>query len=200
VLQVSRERDRWRGSHPGLHLIDSWNITWDGFLPVERPSHRLQSVFSDPGGAQIDELRNTIRQSPSVVRRGSGLVLDRGCNDHAEATFRELERLRPESAYVEMYRGILAARRGDSDEARRSLARLEERAKAGELTVFFAGFVHFALGEMDAFVECMERAFELHALPLMDLMYSPMYESARNDPRIVDLLRRQREVRPPLAG
>jgi hypothetical protein len=34
-------------------------------------------------------------------------------------------------------------------------------------------------------------------LPLMDLMYSPLYESARHDPRILDLLRRQSEMRLP---
>jgi adenylate cyclase len=120
-----------------------------------------------------------------------------GQTDKAEVALREMERLRPNSVWTEVYRGILAVRRGHPDEARRAIERLEERARNGELTVFFTGFLHFALGDQDAFVACMEAAFELHALPLMDLMYSPLYESARHDPRILDLLRRQSEMRLP---
>jgi tetratricopeptide (TPR) repeat protein len=120
-----------------------------------------------------------------------------GLHDYvkAEETFREMERLRPDSAWTEMYRGFLAARRGNAEDARRAIERLERRSQSGELTVFFAGFVHFALGEMDSFVAAMERAFQLHALPLMELMYSPLYASARSDLRVLDLLRRQFEIR-----
>jgi len=122
-----------------------------------------------------------------------------GLPDYAQAkeTLREMERLRPDSAWTETYRGFLSARLGDTEGARRAIDRLERRAQAGELTVFFAGFVHFALGDMDAFVACMEQAFQLHSLPLMELMYSRLYAPARNDPRILDLLRRQSELRDP---
>ena len=115
----------------------------------------------------------------------------------AEETIREMERLRPDSVWTEMYRGFLAARQGDADGAQRAIDRLERRGQTGELTVFFAGFVHFALGEMDAFVACMEQAFQLHSLPLMELQYSRLFEPARRDPRILDLLRRQSELRGP---
>ncbi len=113
----------------------------------------------------------------------------------AEETVHELERLRPESVWTEMYRGFLAARRGDNEGARMAIDRLEKRGSGGELTMFHAGFVYFALGEVDAFFECMEQAFKLHSLPLMELMYSPMFEQARHDPRIVNLLRRQGELK-----
>jgi hypothetical protein len=42
----------------------------------------------------------------------------------------------------------------------------------------------------------MEKAFEMHSLPLLELMYSPLYAPARSDPRIRDLLRRQAELSP----
>ena len=112
----------------------------------------------------------------------------------AQGTLREMERLRPDSVWTEMYRGFLAARLGDAEGARRAIDRFERRAKSGELTVFFTGFVHFALGEKDPFVASMEQAFQLHALPLMELMYSPLFAAARDDPRILDLLRRQSEL------
>ncbi len=123
--------------------------------------------------------------------------LGSGDYSKAQASIREMERFRPESVYTEMYRGILAARQGDRESARRAIERLERRAQTGELTTFFAGFVYYALDEWEPFVDCLERSFQLHQLPLLELMYSPLNESARRDPRILDLLRRQSELRNP---
>ena len=109
----------------------------------------------------------------------------------AEEAIHELERLRPNSAWTIMYRGFLAARKEDQAKAREAIELLENRAKIGEMTTFFQGFVHFALGEEDAFVACMEEAFRYHSLPLLELKYSRVFEEARKDPRIIDLLRRQ---------
>jgi adenylate cyclase len=121
--------------------------------------------------------------------------LGRGELEPAAVYLREMERLRPESVWTETYRGMLAARTGDTQRARRSLGRLDERGRKGELTGFFSGFVHFALGEMDAFVDRIEESFRLHSLPLMELTYSRLFEPARRDPRILDILRRQSELR-----
>jgi adenylate cyclase len=120
-----------------------------------------------------------------------------GRSDFAKARERlsEMERLRPDSAWTETYRGMLAARTGDPEGARRAIDRLHRRGETGELTFFYEGFIHFALGEMDDFVECLEQAFRLHALPLMELSYSKLFESARNDPRVADLIRRQAALR-----
>ena len=117
-----------------------------------------------------------------------------GALSQAEGTLREMERIRPHSPWVETYRGILAAKSGDREGAQRSLDRLRERGRAGELTAFFAGFVEFALGNMDGFLDGMEAAFRLHQLPFLELLYSPLYAPARADPRLLDLLRRQSEL------
>lgn len=109
----------------------------------------------------------------------------------ASLMLQELERLRPESGWTEMYRGFLAARTGDVEGARHSIEKLEKRGASGELTAFFEGFIHYALGDMDEFVKCIEQSFELHGLPLLELMYSPLYEDARKDPRIIEILRKQ---------
>ncbi|MGA8536317.1 MAG: adenylate/guanylate cyclase domain-containing protein [Thermoplasmata archaeon] len=152
-------------------------------------------------GREADALAHWERTKPLIPFRTAAHLTEYylALPDYAKAkeTVRELERLRPDSAWTEMYRGFLAARLGDTEGARRAIDQLDRRAQAGELTVFFAGFVHFALGEMDAFVASMELAFQLHALPLMELMYSRLFEPARSDPRILDLLRRQFELRDP---
>jgi len=41
----------------------------------------------------------------------------------------------------------------------------------------------------------MEKAFEFHNLPLLELLYSPLYAPARSNPRIISLLERQAEYR-----
>jgi TolB-like protein/class 3 adenylate cyclase len=152
-------------------------------------------------GRAADALAHWERTKPLIPFRTNAHLTEYylGLPDFAKAktTLREMERLRPDSVWTEMYRGILAARLGDAKGARRAIDRLEKRAQTGELAVFFAGFVYFALGETDAFVRCMEQAFELHALPLLELMYSRLYEPARADPRILDLLRRQSALRVP---
>ena len=152
-------------------------------------------------GREADALAFWKRTKPLIPFRTNAHLTEYylAIGNYAKAaeTISELERLRPDSVWTEMYRGFLAARQGDVEGARRAIDRLEKRAESGELTVFFSGFVHYALGEMDGFVDCMEQAFQLHALPLMELTYSRLYEPARSDPRILDLLRRQSELRAP---
>ena len=120
-----------------------------------------------------------------------------GKNDlgKAEEAIREMERIRPDSPWTLVFRGFLAVRQGDPATARRSIERLQERLKQGEMVVFFIGFLHYALGEMDDFVASMEEALRHGVLPLLELLYSPLYATGRADPRIQDILRRQREVR-----
>jgi TolB-like protein/tetratricopeptide (TPR) repeat protein len=152
-------------------------------------------------GREADALAYWERTKPLATYRTNAHMTEYyiGKGDYARAaeTVAELEGLGPQRVWTLTYRGILAARTRDEETARRMIELLQKKAEAGELTVFFVGFIHFALGEMDAFVECMEKAFELHSLPLLELMYSPLYAPARNDPRIADLLRRQAEFRGP---
>jgi TolB-like protein len=150
-------------------------------------------------GREAEALAHWERTKPLIPFRTNAHLteyyLSRQDYAKVEATLREMGRLRPHSVWTETYRGFLAARRGDAEGARRSIDLLERSARSGELTVFHVGFVHFALKEMDAFVTCMEQAFQLHALPLLELQHSPLFEPARSDPRILDLLRRQVELR-----
>jgi len=113
----------------------------------------------------------------------------------AERGIATMERLRPGNFWNTMLRGVLAARTGDDDGARDSIASLEVAGDDGAVATFLRGFVHFALGEMEEFWECMDRSLEMHSLPLLELMYSPLLEDLRADPRFHDLLRRQREQR-----
>ena len=126
--------------------------------------------------------------------------LAKGDLEGAATTLEDLERIRPKSVWTLLYRGYLAALKGDRARANAALGELDRRAEAGELTGMHAGFLHFALGEDDAFVDRMEEAFRLHNFPMLELLYSPLYAGARRNPRILDLIRRQRELGEPISG
>jgi len=120
-----------------------------------------------------------------------------GVGEYAKAAkaVEEMKRLRPGNLWTETYAGILAAKTGDRESALQGAARLYARRRAGDLTDFGAGFIDYALGNTDAFLEAMEAAFRLHQLPFLELMYSPLFAPARSDPRLLDLLRRQAAYR-----
>ncbi len=123
----------------------------------------------------------------------SEYYLAKGDLVRAEASIREMERIRANSPWTLVYRGLLAVRQGNDALARQAIERLKERAKNGEMVTFFIGFLQFGLGETDEFIASMEDAFRDGTLPLLELLYSPLYERARGDPRLQDILRRQRE-------
>jgi adenylate cyclase len=108
----------------------------------------------------------------------------------AEEGVHQLETLRPGDPWAYLYRGWIAARRGDRATAARMLEQLEALSANGSLTVFLIGFLHLALGDMDGFFSCQERAKEMHALPVLELRYSPLYAVARDDPRYPALMAR----------
>jgi TolB-like protein/tetratricopeptide (TPR) repeat protein len=151
-------------------------------------------------GREEDALAHWERTRPLVTYRTNAHMaeyyLGRGDYARAAEAVTELERLGPGRVWTLTYRGILAGRTGDKVTAGEMIRLLQKKAEGGELTVFHVGFIRFALGDMEAFVECMHGAFELHSLPLLELMYSPLYAPARSDPRIVDLMRRQAALRP----
>ncbi len=126
----------------------------------------------------------------------SEYYLARGDLARAAESVAELESVRPQSPWTLLYRGLLAIRQGDPEVARRSIERLRERRTQGDMVEFFIGFLEFGLGDTEAFVASMEEANRHGALPLLELLYSPLYVQARADPRIAGLITRQRDGRP----
>ncbi len=107
--------------------------------------------------------------------------LGRGDYEAAEQSLREMERLRPGNGWSLAFRGFLAARQGDAETARRCIEALAELDPDGAASGFLAGFVYFALGDLDNFWERMER--EDWAIPVLEMLYSPLFASVRDQPR-----------------
>lgn len=84
--------------------------------------------------------------------------------------------------------GLIAAYKGDKDNALEMIARIERSAGQDTTAVSSVGYIYYALGDLDKFFEYMNRSMEIHALPLGPLVNSPVYANARKDPRLLKLL------------
>ena len=82
------------------------------------------------------------------------------------------------------------ARAGKSDEARALLRQLEERSKGGYVPAYDLAIVHLALGEKEAALHWLERAYERHDWALMVLAVEPRLDPLRSEPRFRALLSR----------
>ena len=105
----------------------------------------------------------------------------------AEAATVTLEKLGPSDSRTVMARGMLAAYGGSKKKALEAIRSLDEASKGGSAKVNARGFIHWAMGDRDAFFDCMSEALKIHALPGMALRYSPLFTDARGDPRYREL-------------
>ncbi len=121
--------------------------------------------------------------------------LGKGDLGAAEATLGQMQALAPENPWTVGFRGILSARRGDGQGARASIAKLQSMAGKARIAVFLEGYVHLNLGELETFFALMDRSQELHVLPYIELLYSPMLDGIRKDPRFVRLMANQAQRR-----
>lgn len=86
--------------------------------------------------------------------------------------------------------GIIAAYKGEREKALQLVSQIEKSSGEGSMVVSAIGSIYYALGDMDRFFDCMNKSMDIHALPLGNLVNSPMYEKARRDPRMMKLLER----------
>ena len=86
--------------------------------------------------------------------------------------------------------GLVAAYKGETDKALEMIKRIEQSSGQDTGAVSSVGMIYHALGDLDKFFECMNRAMDIHALMLGNLVNSPIYEDARRDPRMKKLLER----------
>jgi tetratricopeptide (TPR) repeat protein len=119
--------------------------------------------------------------------------LSKGNLEEAAKTLEVAEKLRPDELLVLFLRGYLEALRGDRDRALKSIARMGAQ-KFGEDSLQFIGYTHFALGDLGVLFEYLERARELHALDVINLMYHPLFAGIRADPRYEELMHKIRTI------
>jgi len=114
--------------------------------------------------------------------------VSKGMHDEAEKVVKELERLGPTLGSTYLNRGYFAAITGDMKTANDMIAKLDKGAGWGKSS--YAGYIYYALGDMDKFFEYMLRSADDHTMPAQALRYSPLLEKARKDPRLGEVFRR----------
>jgi adenylate cyclase len=124
----------------------------------------------------------------SSYRGMAEYYLAKGDLDRAEAVVQKMEQLAPESEWAQLSRGYLSALRGDRATALEMIKKLDASHGPGWARSQSAGFVYYALGDLDRFFEYMYTAARDHTLTVARVLYSPLFAEARKDPRFQQLL------------
>jgi adenylate cyclase len=137
--------------------------------------------------ARLDEAEAHLR---SVLERRPGSPLAR-----RELGLLELVRDRTEAAYgyldaSEPAYAILLGRLSRKSEARAMLESLRDVESSGYVSPIDVALVHLGLGEIDAALDELERAFEEKDAALVYLRTNPGLAALRSEPRFQDLLKR----------
>jgi TolB-like protein/tetratricopeptide (TPR) repeat protein len=86
--------------------------------------------------------------------------------------------------------GNAYARAGQTDAARRTIARLQEDVEKNGVGRYEIALIYAGLGEKDEAFHWLEDAFRAHDVGLVYLQVDPCLDPLRSDPRFTDLLRR----------
>jgi adenylate cyclase len=130
--------------------------------------------------------------APAFVYRGNTeYYIANGDLQRAEEFNAKLEKLDPTNPRAIWMGGVIAAIEGDREKALLAVRKIED-ARMGPVGFNFIGYVYHALGDLDSFFECMNKAFEGHAIIASVLLHSPLWAKARTDRRYRELVERLR--------
>jgi len=132
--------------------------------------------------------RKNLQRNPTTrayFQLGSALVMAGQLNEGIKA----LEASQPErNARYLAYLGYAYAAAGNEKRAREILADLIVRSGKQYVSSFAIALVHVGLGEQQAAIDRLERAYQDHAFELAHLNLTPAFNSLRADPRFQNLL------------
>ncbi len=137
----------------------------------------------------MEHWKRTLHLDPLSAYRGmADYYLAKGDLDGAEAIVQKMEQLAPDGEGTHLNRGYLAALRGDTATALEMVKKLDATNAPGWARSQFAGFIYYALGDLDRFFEYMFTAVRDHTIQVTRVLYSPLLVRARQDPRFRQFL------------
>ena len=144
-------------------------------------------LFTGRGQEALEFLRKNEHLAPAFAYRGmTEYYIANGDLQRAKEFNAKLEKLEPTNARAIWMGGVIAAMEGDREKALLAVKKIED-AKMGPVGFNFIGYVYHALGDLDSFFECMNKALEGHAIIPSSLFHSPLWAKARTDPRYQEL-------------
>jgi DNA-binding winged helix-turn-helix (wHTH) protein len=113
-----------------------------------------------------------------------------GQYDAAIAQFRRVEAAQPEWAVPIAARGFVEGIAGRTEDARQTLAELDQLNNHKFVTSYGVALIHTALGEIDAAFSWLDRAMDERSNWLVWLRLDPRWKNLRMDPRFTGLIQR----------
>ena len=95
----------------------------------------------------------------------------------------------PDNSRFDAYRAYVYATVGRQGEAKKILGELELRAKQQYVSSYGLALIHDALGEKEAAVAALQKAYEDHAVEFAQPAQYPPFRSMRGDPRVEQISR-----------
>jgi TolB-like protein/DNA-binding winged helix-turn-helix (wHTH) protein/Flp pilus assembly protein TadD len=167
-----------------------------GLDPLYAMNHAMSSQFAFQArhyAAAVQHGRQAIVVDPGfwighIVLGQAEELQDRP--DLALEAFQEAARLSSGNTKTMAFRGHLLARMGRGAEARDLLRTLESLSKERYVPPYAIALVHAGLGERDAALAALDRAYEARDVHLVFLPVDPRWDAYRSDPRFKALLER----------
>jgi eukaryotic-like serine/threonine-protein kinase len=165
-----------------LSLINNLSLCWIHF-------------YSRQFDQAVEECRKTLEMDRTFMVGYWWLGLNLALGGRTDEALRALEQAAALSGNAPMILAGLAlaqARAGQGETARAAAATLEGLASRRYVSPYDVAFVRAALGEGDAAMAGLEKAYEERSHLMTHLRADPRLDPLRQDPRFADLLRRMK--------
>jgi serine/threonine protein kinase/tetratricopeptide (TPR) repeat protein len=141
----------------------------------------------------LEDARRSVESEPGFPRCHSNLgwaLIKLGRTAEGMASLERAEELSPDSTMFLAQLGQARAMAGETDQARRILAQLHYLAKSQFVSPYHFAYVHTGLGEADAAIGWLERAFERRSGAIYGIKGSFLFTALRGHSRFEVLLGR----------
>jgi TolB-like protein/Flp pilus assembly protein TadD len=159
-------------------------------IPTDVVTHLLRAGHI---GEALEEARKSAREQPGTPRCHSVLGWALIFSGEGAAGIASLERavaLSPGATLFLSQLGQACALAGDVKRARQILDEMHDRSTREFISPYHFAYVYAGLGEADAAIDCLERAFERRSGAIYGIKGSFLFRNLRDHPRFKSLLRR----------
>jgi serine/threonine-protein kinase len=141
----------------------------------------------------LEEARRSLRDEPGAPRCHSILgwaLIFHGDKAAGIASLEHAMALSPGATLFMSQLGQAYALTGNFERARAILEQLRDRATREFVSPYHLAYVHAGLGEADAAIDCLERAFEQRSGAIYGIRGSFLFKNLHSHPRFQSLLRK----------